>query len=246
MAFSYSPKIVTEGLVLYLDAANPYSYVSGSMVWNDISRGGNNGTLTNGPTFSSANNGSIVFDGTNDYVNCGSFTQLTTKTISVTFKHTLANPPTCRLISKRASTFSDEEAGGIGILDSSVTGNSDRLFVSLTNGVNASVGTLILSNSILTESDPPTVFNTWHTATAVVKNNDYIELYVDSILKARATIGNQATNSSNLLIGTLLNGGSLIEWWNGNIASIQIYNRALSASEILQNYNAQKSRFGLT
>ena len=68
MSFSYSPKIITDGLVLYLDAANPYSYVSGSTVWNDISRGGNNGTLINGPTFSSANNGSIVFDGTNDYV----------------------------------------------------------------------------------------------------------------------------------------------------------------------------------
>jgi len=54
MAFSYSPKIVTDGLVLYLDAANPYSYVSGSTSWNDISRGGNNGTLVNGPTFSSA------------------------------------------------------------------------------------------------------------------------------------------------------------------------------------------------
>ena len=68
MAFSYSPKIITDGLVLYLDAANPYSYVSGSTVWNDISRTMTSGSLINGPTFSSANNGSIVFDGVNDYV----------------------------------------------------------------------------------------------------------------------------------------------------------------------------------
>jgi hypothetical protein len=67
MAFSYSPKIVTDGLVLYLDAANSYSYVSGSTSWNDISRGGNNGTLVNGPTFNSGSGGSIVFDGVNDY-----------------------------------------------------------------------------------------------------------------------------------------------------------------------------------
>ena len=68
MAFNYSPKIVTDGLVLYLDAANPNSYVSGSTSWRDISRGGNNGTLVNGPTFNSANGGSIVFDGVDDNI----------------------------------------------------------------------------------------------------------------------------------------------------------------------------------
>jgi hypothetical protein len=67
MAFNYSPKIVTDGLVLYLDAANPKSYPGTGTAWNDISRGGNNGTLVNGPTFDSTNGGSIVFDGVNDY-----------------------------------------------------------------------------------------------------------------------------------------------------------------------------------
>ena len=67
MAFNYSPKVVTDGLVLYLDAANPKSYVSGSTTWGDLSRGGNNGTLVNGPTFDGGNGGSIVFDGVNDY-----------------------------------------------------------------------------------------------------------------------------------------------------------------------------------
>ena len=76
MSFSYSPKVVTDGLVLYLDAANPKSYVSGSTAWNDVSRGGNNGTLTNGPTFNSANGGSIVFDGVNDYVALGNISSL--------------------------------------------------------------------------------------------------------------------------------------------------------------------------
>jgi hypothetical protein len=76
MAFNYSPKIITDGLVLYLDAANPKSYVSGSTTWGDLSRGGNNGTLVNGPTFSSANGGSIVFDGVNDYINCGTNSSL--------------------------------------------------------------------------------------------------------------------------------------------------------------------------
>ena len=68
MAFSFSPRIVTDGLVLYLDAANQRSYPGSGTTWSDISRGGNNGTLVNGPTFDPGNGGSIVFDGVDDYV----------------------------------------------------------------------------------------------------------------------------------------------------------------------------------
>ncbi len=64
-----NPKIVTDGLVLALDAANSKSYPGSGTAWNDISGNSNNGTLTNGPTFSSADGGSILFDGTNDYIN---------------------------------------------------------------------------------------------------------------------------------------------------------------------------------
>jgi hypothetical protein len=76
MAFNYSPRIVTDGLVLYLDAANPRSYPGSGTTWSDLSRGGNNGVLTNGPTFNSANNGSIVFDGTNDFIQCSNRTTI--------------------------------------------------------------------------------------------------------------------------------------------------------------------------
>ena len=68
MAFNFSPKIVTNGLVLALDAANTKSYPGSGTVWSDLTPNGNNGALTNGPTFNSANGGSIVFDGTNDYL----------------------------------------------------------------------------------------------------------------------------------------------------------------------------------
>ena len=56
------------GLVFVLDAANPTSYVSGSTTWQDLSGNNNSGSLVNGPTFNSSNGGSIVFDGSNDYV----------------------------------------------------------------------------------------------------------------------------------------------------------------------------------
>src|SRR6056300_758964 len=68
MAFAHSPKIVTDGLVLALDAGNPKSYPGSGTVWRGKSGNGNNGTLTNGPTFSSDNGGAIVFDGADDTV----------------------------------------------------------------------------------------------------------------------------------------------------------------------------------
>ena len=68
MGLSHSPKIVTNGLVLALDAANNKSYPGSGTTWSDLSNTGKNLTLTNGPTFSAANLGSIVFDGTNDYI----------------------------------------------------------------------------------------------------------------------------------------------------------------------------------
>ena len=68
MATNYSPSIVTDGLVLCLDAANTKSYPGSGTTWTDISGRGNNGTLTNGPTFSSDDGGSIVVDGSNDFI----------------------------------------------------------------------------------------------------------------------------------------------------------------------------------
>ena len=68
MGLSHSPRIVTDGLVLCLDAANSRSYPKTGTTWTDRSTSGNNGTLTNGPTFDTNNGGSIVFDGSNDSV----------------------------------------------------------------------------------------------------------------------------------------------------------------------------------
>ena len=85
MGFYRGPKIVTNGLVLYLDAANKKSYPGTGTTWTDLSGLGNNGTLTNGPTFNSANGGSIVFDGVDDYVSVANNSSLnaSTQTVSV-------------------------------------------------------------------------------------------------------------------------------------------------------------------
>ncbi len=84
MSLSRGPKTITNGLVLYLDAANKKSYPGSGTTWTDLSGNVYNGTLTNGPTFSAANMGSIVFDGTNDNIQLGNAsTFLPTSAISL-------------------------------------------------------------------------------------------------------------------------------------------------------------------
>ena len=73
MGIAYNPRVVTDGLVLCLDAGNVKSYPGSGTTWTDLSGKGNTGTLTNGPTYSSANGGSIVFDGVDDRVSGTSF-----------------------------------------------------------------------------------------------------------------------------------------------------------------------------
>ena len=90
MATKYSPKTVTDGLLLSFDAANTKSYPKSGTTWSDLSGNGNTGTLTNGPTFNSANGGSIVFDGVDDYVNVANASSLNSsaQTISVWYNAT--------------------------------------------------------------------------------------------------------------------------------------------------------------
>ena len=85
MGIAYNPRTITDGLVLCLDAANTKSYPGSGTTWTDLSGRGNTGTLTNGPTYSSANGGSIVFDGTDDIVNT-SYVSSNAFTWSVWFK----------------------------------------------------------------------------------------------------------------------------------------------------------------
>ena len=85
MAYSTFKPIVTDGLVLNLDAANRRSFVSGSTVWYDLSGRGNTGTLNGGAGFNSANGGSITFDGIDEYVSLPTLPVLTSFTVEMWF-----------------------------------------------------------------------------------------------------------------------------------------------------------------
>jgi len=188
MSFNNGPTIVTNGLVLALDAGDRNSYVSGSNTWFDLT-GANNGTLTNGPTFNSGSGGSIVFDGTNDGVSTNFNSALGDFTICAWFKW------------------------GGGIIRASFPYG---LYIG------------------------PFSENVWNFIS--MKRQGTIQtLYangIDNTVSQSVTSGLLSTDA--LTIGY---GGS--QYMSGSISIIQIYNRALSASEVLQNYNATKGRFGL-
>jgi hypothetical protein len=229
MAFNYSPKIVTDGLVLYLDAANPNSYVSGSTTWRDISRGGNNGTLVNGPTFNTGSGGNIVFDGVNDSCTIPNQTfNLTTDssfTIEIVFRRNSSTPGTAKALysmgngasstNARIIFYFDDNSNGSMVVNYYVLGGLDR-YVTLDSQL----------------------FNTnfHHSVQVVNKSTLQMVGYFDGVSKSGGTITSSSTSTTTFVIG-----GSV----NASVALLRIYNRALSQQEVLQNYNATKTRFGL-
>ena len=104
MSVIWGPEIVKSGLVLYLDAGNQNSYPGTGTTWTDISRNNNNGTLTNGPTFNSENGGSIVFDGTNDYVSTA-LTSTNSFTWNVWYKTNTVSNGFRNIISIRTNSY---------------------------------------------------------------------------------------------------------------------------------------------
>jgi hypothetical protein len=223
MAFFRGPNVVTNGLVLALDAANPKSYVSGSTTWNDLSGNGNNGTLTNGPTFSSENGGSIVFDGVNDYITTPNIIGGATN-YSAEFWFKL-NTNTAGVEKWLGSQYS---SGGIGrVIFMVFTNNKIRNFI---NGTSFDGGTTIQTN-------------TWYHAVFTRNATGSGTIYLNGVLDGSGTLSTTAVQNQ-----PYINGGTTSfsdRWVNGQIPITKLYNRALTSDEVLQNYNGQKSRFNL-
>jgi hypothetical protein len=238
MAFQYSPKIVTDGLVLYLDAANTKSYVSGSTTWNDISRSGVNGTLVNGPTFSGTNGGSIVFDGADDYVtDIGTVSTFSFMQNTGVFTINVWVKPNVLGTAMYFIGNNDGTTGAKGFFLGKLSNN--RFNFTLTYGAS---GLSILSFQLVdyyTDTNWVNVTISSNGLNAIAYKNGTRFGTSNSI-----TILSTGDSTRNLSIGRINNSPGTN--WSGSIAQTSIYNRTLSAQEVLQNYNATKSRFGLT
>jgi hypothetical protein len=218
-------EIVTEGLVLYLDASNYKSYTSGSTVWNDMSISSNNGTLTNAPSFNTNNGGSIVFDGVDDYVAFNGSIITSTATFILWIKRNGTQTQYDGIL------FSRSAAGvtGVNFYSSNQLGyhwNANLSTYQWASGLTIpDLSWCMCAVSVSTSS-----------ATAYLGQSS-------GVTSATNNVSNTSTTLNAIELGRDKQGGRL---FTGNIASAQIYNKALSASEVLQNYNATKARFGLT
>jgi hypothetical protein len=219
MAFNYSPKIATDGLVLYLDAANTRSYVSGSTTWTDLGRNGNNVTLVNSPTYTSTSY--FTFNGTTQYA-----TGTTTNVVPST---TYSKQIWFYLNAIADNNLISSDVGGHYMF----FGSTNRLYAGNYNWAGFPYNL-----------QSTTTFTTgiWYNAAITFNTTDGMILYVNGVLNATYTAvktahnGNGATNIASYGTGNLL---------NGRISSAMIYNRTITATEVRQNYNATKTRFGL-
>jgi hypothetical protein len=228
--FAHSPKIVTDGLVLALDAGNTKSYVSGSTTWFDKSGYGYNGTLTNGPTFNSANGGSIVFDGTNDYANLGNILNLgySGATLSAWIK-TTANQEYATIVGK------------------AYYGSIDGRY-SLHARSNGALGIMTQAGGNIEAVSTTGLINTgnWVFVVGVIDRISGNTLYVNGVQVGAVSGNSSASNwstSDNFTVGFYNNNPS--GFFNGNISQVAMHNRALTQAEITQNFNALRGRFGI-
>jgi energy-coupling factor transporter ATP-binding protein EcfA2 len=222
------PAIVTDGLVLNLDAGFTPSYPTTATTWYDVSSGGNNGTLTNGPTYSSNGGGSIVFDGVDDTVSVPDnavldFTVNLTSEVWINLN-----------LYKDISIVNAKGNGGgqITAYNYLFLGSNTSFYFRFSDGITSQ------NSPFITKSNLPE--NTWGHVVGVL-DTTAIRLYLNGVEIGTATTRtiNPNPNNSPLYIS-----GPTYSL-NGKIAISRIYNRALTATEITQNYNAQKSRFGL-
>ena len=215
MALVHGAQIVRNGLVLHLDAASPWSYPGTGDTWTDRSGNGRTGTLVNTPTYSSANGGTLVFDGTNQYVN-------------------IISPA----ITNQAVTY----AGWVYSTETTST----------------------YKNFIETRTQKPMIW--WNTSGRIEFDaNDFTTTLVYRNQWVYVALSKPSGTSSpsyyvnGVLVGTgpnpypvpvetptWLNREGGAGSWKGNCSIIQAYNRALTATEIAQNYNALKGRYGLS
>jgi hypothetical protein len=230
MGFYRGPNVVTNGLVLNLDAANTKSYVSGSTTWRDLSGNGNNGTLVNGPTFSSNYGGGIVFNGSNQYVTLGTYSNMgiTNRTYNTWF---LVNTTGA---SNRILTFpADDTSTDTPAYTSGVT----------TIGTSAGLGGPPYDGY---PSNYNNVFafgnKQWINIQSTITGKTVLN-YINGVFIASATSTGTVSTNPIGYIGRY--NGNYGQYFSGTIASVSIYYRALSAAEVAQNYNAQKSRFNL-
>ena len=216
--------IVTTNLSMFLDAGSTSSYPGTGTAWTDLSGNSRNGTLTNGPTYTSADGGAIVFDGANDFVQCSGSLTATAATFVIWIRRNGAQDDFDGIIYSRS-------ANATGI---SFYGTTNKISYTWNNAVDT-----YSWDSGLTIPDL-----TWCMIAVSVTSTSATAYLCQSsgITSAINTVSHTSTTLDDIKIGQDDQGA---RFFNGRIATAMIYDRALSAGEITQNFNALRSRYGL-
>ena len=223
----YGGPIVTDGLVLAVDAGNLVSYESGSTTTYNLT-GSLSGSLLNGVSYTDLFGGSFDFDGTDDYISTEPFDMGTPTDITlecwIRFNGTLDS-------NDRKVMHYDKTGTTNAVFQLRKGTTNSQLMYQAHNGTQW----YTMTDIDAIEANTWAHFTITHAGTSAV-------MYKNGVQSATATMGNlDWTNANNLLIGYR----AASEYWKGNIAIMRIYNRALSSDEVLQNFNAQKARFDL-
>lgn len=239
MGTAYNPRVVTDGMVLCLDAANAKSYPGTGTTWTDLSGNGRNGTLVNGPAYISDNGGSIAFSGTNDYMS-----------ISGATPAELQGNPSFSVEGwfKKTSSWTQGATWGIG-------GNSVGQGINTWN-FNSTDQITIDFWGTSTYSTGQTYSSTaWKHIVWTYNGEGFttsnIVIYVDGVsytgnglTTLRGGTGTPAINSSGIVVGRA--GTTTNNYYcKAAISNFKIYSRVLTAAEIKQNFNALRGRYGI-
>ena len=226
--FGSSGPIITSGLVLFLDAGNTASYPGTGTTWTDLSGAGNNGTLTNGPTYTSSNGGAIVFDGINDFVNSGSSISLPGNISVFAWVYATSFNTDWNLIVTKWFTATGEAQDFHWALKSSTSGANPKQNLYTTSNSD------IYGNSTFS-------LNTWYNIGFTLVKGGTLTFYKNGVADGTSNSVSRTSQISNLQIGE--NRAYVAAGLKGRIPQVSIYNRALTAAEVLENYNALRPRF---
>ena len=237
MSFNFSPKIVTNGLVTYYDAANSKSYISGSTTWSDMYNTPTNDlTLFSGATFSPINNGTMVYNGVNSRTSMS-------KNINVGDNFTVS-------VWMNAGLLGPIRRGLVGNSYPYILGQRNGWFFSTAGGsINDTFFFSIGADTAILQGNAGLLTtNTWYYLTVTVLNGGgALSAYINGVLTTNVSTalssGTILYPSNQFHIG-FRDLGPTQDPFTGNISMVKIYNRILTPQEILQNYNTTKSRYG--
>lgn len=219
------PDIVTDGLVFLMDAANKNSYPGSGTAINDLTANNTNGTLTNGPVFNSGKAGSIEFDAANDFILLPGASSLSVNYHTISSWNYSSNYNQYGFLFEKTTNGSVNTQYSLFLHPNTIYYRTYGL-----SWVNVTLSATNLTN------------NAWNNITVTYDGSNK-KIYINGVLKITSAVTGTVTQNTTgtSIIGAYGTGQAY--FFNGKIAQTAIYNKALTADEILQNYNVTKKRF---